>query len=135
MKKLIAVALLMALGMGGSFMAGKGMAPAQAAEEGKVLRHVVMFKFSEKATPAKIAEIEQAFIALATQIKEIKAFEWGTNVSPEKHDQGYTHCFLLSFDSAADRDAYLVHPAHKAFGQSLGDALGGVHVLDYWAKP
>lgn len=135
MKKLMLVALLMALAMGGSFMAGKGMSPAQAAEEGKVLRHVVMFKFSEKATPERIQEIEKAFVALPAKIKEIKAFEWGTNVSPEKHDQGYTHCFLLSFDSAADRDAYLVHPEHKAFGQGLGDALGGVHVLDYWAKP
>lgn len=98
------------------------------------LRHVVMFKFKEGTTPEQLKQVEEAFAALPGKIKEIKAFEWGTNVSPEKHDQGYTHCYFLTFTSAADRDAYLVHPAHKELGALAGPHFAGVHVLDYWAR-
>ncbi len=99
-----------------------------------LLRHVVMFKFKEGTTAQDLKQVEDAFAALPGKISEIQAFEWGTNVSPEKHDQGYTHCFLLTFKSEADRDAYLVHPAHKEFGALAGPHFAGVHVLDYWAR-
>jgi hypothetical protein len=109
-------------------------ANGQSANHGKVLRHVVMFKFSESATPDKIQKIEEAFGALPQKIKEIKGFEWGTNCSPEKLNQGLTHCFILTFTSDKERDAYLVHPAHKAFGKSLGSDVEKVTVLDFWMK-
>src|SRR6478752_373649 len=85
----------------------------------KVLRHVVLFKFKDAASAAQIKQIEDAFRALPAQIPQVKSFEWGTNVSPENLAQGFTHCFLLTFSSDKDRDAYLVAPAHKAFGQLL----------------
>jgi Stress responsive A/B Barrel Domain len=99
-----------------------------------VLRHVVLFKFKDSATPAQIKQVEDAFRALPTRIKLIKDFEWGTNVSPENLAQGYTHCFFLTFGSDKDRDAYLVDPAHKAFGALLTPYLDKVLVVDYWAK-
>jgi len=98
-----------------------------------VLRHVVMFKFQDKATPADIKKVEEAFRALPGKIPLIKDFEWGMNNSPEKLNQGLTHCFLLSFKSLEDRDAYLVHPAHKAFGEILKPYFDKATVLDYWA--
>jgi hypothetical protein len=100
----------------------------------KMLRHVVLFKFKEGTTPEKIKEVETSFAALPGKIDIIKGFEMGVNVSPEKHSEGLTHCFMLSFSSDADRDAYLVHPAHKEFGQSLGGCLDKVVVADYWNK-
>ena len=60
--------------------------------------------------------------------------EWGTNVSPEKHDKGFTHCFILSFKNEKNRDAYLVHPAHKAFGRLLGPVMEDVFVIDFWTE-
>ena len=99
---------------------------------GKLL-HVVSFKFKETATPQQIKEVEDAFRDLKKKIKEIKGYQWGTNVSPEKHDKGFTHGFILSFDSEKDRDAYLVHPDHKAFGKLVGPVLGDVFVIDFWA--
>src|ERR1700752_3604122 len=76
-------------------------------KETKMLRHVVLFKFKDSATTAQIQEIENAFKALPSKIKEVKGFEWGTNNSPENLNQGLTHCFFLSFESEKDRDAYL----------------------------
>jgi Stress responsive A/B Barrel Domain len=98
------------------------------------LRHVVLFKFKDKSSADDIHRIEKAFGALSEKIKEIKGYEWGINNSPENIAQGFTHCFFLTFDSEADRDIYLPHPDHKAFGALLGPHLDKVLVLDYWAK-
>ena len=103
-------------------------------KETKMLRHVVLFKFKDSATSSQIQEVENAFKALPSKIKEIRGFEWGTNNSPENLNQGLTHCFFLSFESEKDRDAYLPHPAHKEFGKLLGPYLDKVVVVDYWAK-
>jgi len=100
----------------------------------KMLRHVVLFKFKEGTTPEKIKEVEKSFAALPEKIDVIKGFEMGTNVSVENHSEGFTHCFLVSFSSEADRDTYLNHPAHKEFGKSLDGCLDKVLVVDYWNK-
>lgn len=100
----------------------------------KVLRHVVMFGFKPEVAPEQIKEVEDAFCKLPSQIDQIKGYEWGTDCSPEGLQQGLTHCFFLTFHSDADRDAYLVHPAHKAFGKVLGDKASAVTVVDYWTK-
>ena len=103
-------------------------------KETKMLRHVVLFKFKDNAAPDQVKQVENAFLALPSAIKEIKDFEWGTNNSPENLNQGLTHCFFLSFNSEKDRDAYLPHPAHKAFGAILTPYLDKVVVVDYWVK-
>jgi len=110
--------------------------PASAAESSKPagLRHVVLFKFKDSATPEDVVKVEKAFLDLKRSIDVIRDFEWGTNVSPENLNQGLTHCFLLTFDNARDRDAYLVHPAHKEFGKLLGPYLDKVTVVDFEPK-
>lgn len=100
---------------------------------GKV-RHVVLFSFKSTATPEQIKQVEDAFRALPKKIAEIESLEWGTNNSPEKLDQGFTHCFLLTFKDTAARDAYLPHPDHKAFGKVLRPILDKVLVIDFVAK-
>jgi hypothetical protein len=99
------------------------------------LQHVVAFKFKATATPDQVRGVEQAFQGLKKTIKEIKALEWGTNVSPEKHAKGFTHCFILTFKTEKDRDAYIVHPEHQAFGKLVGPVLDDVFVVDFWAQP
>jgi hypothetical protein len=99
-----------------------------------VLRHVVLFKFKDDTTPQQVQQIEAAFRALPSKIAAIHAFEWGTDVSVEGIADGFTHCFFVTFQSAADRDAYLPHPAHGEFGMLLRPHLDKVLVLDYWAQ-
>ncbi len=107
---------------------------AQTTTSKKMLRHVVLFKFKDSATPAQVKEVEDAFRALPSKIKEIKGLEWGTNNSPEGLSQGFTHVFFVTFDSEAGREVYLPHPDHKAFGKVLGPHLDKVLVVDYWVK-
>ncbi len=100
----------------------------------QVLRHVVLFQFKAESTPEEVQEIEAAFRALPAQIDAIRDFEWGTDVSVEGKADGFTHCFFVTFGSAADRDSYLPHPAHREFGTLLRPHLAKVLVLDYWAQ-
>ncbi|NLV46017.1 MAG: Dabb family protein [Candidatus Hydrogenedentes bacterium] len=104
-------------------------------ESAQVLRHVVLLKFKDDATAEQVRAIEAAFCRLPSATGVIMDMEWGTNVSPENLDQGYTHLFFLTFKNEADRDAYLPHPAHKEFGAMLGPVLDKVAVFDYWTKP
>jgi hypothetical protein len=99
----------------------------------RVLRHVVLFQFKEGTGAEEIRKIENAFNALPSKIDQIYGFEWGTDVSTENLQKGFTHCFLVSFRSEAARDVYAKHPAHQEFGDLLKPVLGDVMVIDYWA--
>ena len=97
-------------------------------------RHIVLFKFKEDAPRTEIEKVEKAFAGLKKSISQIQDFEWGTNVSPEGKDQGFTHCFFVTFRNKADLEAYLPHPEHKKFGAMLKGLVDKVLVVDYVAK-
>jgi hypothetical protein len=111
------------------------MLAQQAADD--PVRHVVVFKYKADATDDQIAQVTDAFRALQNTIPGIISFEYGTNMSPEGHDDGFTHVYLVTFESTADRDAYLPHPEHEKFGALLGelDVLDDVFVVDYVPQP
>jgi hypothetical protein len=124
---LVTLALLTALTFSATAVAAKKKSAGK-------LRHVVSLKFKDTAKPDEIKKVVDAFAALKTQIPQVDKFEWGQNVSPEKHDRGHTHVFFLTFKSEKDRDDYIVHPDHKAFGALLGPIMADVFVVDYWAR-
>ena len=107
---------------------------AQKKNESKMLRHVVLFKFKDGSSTADVKKIEDAFSKLPSQISEIAGYEFGTNNSPENLNQGFTHCFFVSFRSEKDRAVYLPHPAHQAFVEVLKPHLDKVLVIDYWTN-
>jgi len=103
------------------------------ATESRVLRHVVLFSFKPDADAAQVDAIVAGFAALPELIPGIQAYECGTNVSPEGLNDGFTHCFTLSFASNEARDTYLEHPEHQRFVGTLGGCLARSLVVDYWA--
>jgi hypothetical protein len=109
-------------------------APSVATEPQRLLRHVVLVKFKDGSTPEQIRALETAFAGLKMQLPElIRDFEFGVNNSPEALSEGLTHCFLLSFASEKDRDAYLIHPIHKAFVEQYAKKdVDKAVVVDYW---
>jgi len=95
------------------------------------LRHVVLFRFKPGADAEAIVA---RFRALRDLVPGVGDLEWGGDVSPEGLGQGHTHAFTLTFSSEADRDAYLVHPHHKAFVEWVSPFIERALVVDYWAK-
>lgn len=97
-------------------------------------RHAVFFKFKDSATAEQVKEIEKAFAALPAQISAIQGYEWGKSESVEGLNDGFTHCFFVTFKDKAGLEEYIPHEAHKAFGAKLKPLLEKAFVFDYTAK-
>jgi len=134
MHKGFILAALAAVVVGGSIMLTAAEPAKSEKTGGKLLRHVVLFKFKEGTTGEQLDKITSAFAALREKIDTIQDFEWGTDVGVENLANGFTHCFLVTFRDAAGRDAYLPHKAHQEFVTLVKPSLDKVLVVDYWTK-
>lgn len=98
-----------------------------------MLRHLVMYAWKPETPAETLCEIEDAFRALPARIPQVAAFEWGTDVSVQGFSRGFTHCFVISFASEADRDAYQVHPGHQAYIALSRPHVEQILTFDYFA--
>jgi len=99
------------------------------------LRHVVLFTFKATSSKEDVAKVTRTFNDLYGKVPEVKHMEWGLNMSPEHLDQGFTHCFVLTFSSEKDLASYQLNPAHKAFQEVLKPHMDKVFVVDYFVTP
>jgi hypothetical protein len=101
-------------------------------ERSGIYRHVVLFQFNDAIPQATVEGIEGAFRDLCARLPFVKDFEWGRNSSPENLNDGFTHCFIVTFADENGRDQYLPHPEHQAFcRQFLDPNLKKVCVVDF----
>jgi hypothetical protein len=108
---------------------------AQKKGNAKELRHVVLFTFKTSSSANSVDSVVKAFNHLYGTVPQVKRMEWGLNMSPEHLDQGFTHCFVLTFSSEKDLADYQLHPAHKAFQTILKPHMDKVFVVDYFVAP
>jgi hypothetical protein len=104
----------------------------QAQTTKKELKHVVLFTFKASSSKASVDSVVKAFNHLYGTVPQVKNMEWGLNMSPEHLDQGFTHCFSLTFSNEKDLADYQLHPAHKAFQTILKPHMDKVFVVDYF---
>jgi hypothetical protein len=109
-------------------------ASVQASSRHALVRHFVAFKYKESTTKEQIHEIEEAFQSLQSKIPQLVSIEWGTNISPEQRNKGFTDAFLLTFRTEQDRDAYLVHPEHLKFKEKALPMVADAFILDFCDK-
>ncbi len=112
------------------WLAGCGQAVSYSGD----YRHVVLFKFKDDAPPADVKAIEDQIMAMRSEIPTIKTMEWGKDVSVENLQDGFTHCFLVTFENADGLKVYSPHAAHKAVLKSLGPIMEKLLVFDYIAS-
>ncbi|MBC7382711.1 MAG: Dabb family protein [Bacteroidia bacterium] len=106
----------------------------QNSDNKSLLRHVVIFKFKDSSAPEDVKKVAEAFANLYGKVPQIKSFEWGINNSPEKFNEGFTHCFVLTFSAEKDLADYQLNPAHIEFQKILKPHMEKVFVVDYWVK-
>jgi Stress responsive A/B Barrel Domain len=94
-------------------------------------RHYGMFQFHPEITPEQIDECFTEMRGMIGKIPGLLAMEHGPYDSPEGLNDGFTHGFIMSFDSAASRDAYLPHPEHERVKQIVVPRLVRVTVFDF----
>lgn len=100
----------------------------------QVLRHVVSFQFKEDISKERQAQAIKDFLDLKNQIPEIKKFEGGEDVSVEGLNKGFTHCFVMTFESKEARDIYIPHPAHIKLAEKNKPLMKDLLVVDYWGE-
>ncbi len=95
-----------------------------------MIRHIVLCRFAETTPEGEIAGIWAALEGLKAVVPGMVSASFGSNVSPEGLNRGFTHAFTMDFEDTAARDAYLEHSDHKAAGARLVAACeGGVEGL------
>ena len=99
------------------------------------LKHIVLFTFKSTSSPDEVKNVAKTFAALYGKVPQVKKMEWGINMSPEHLDQGFTHCFTLTFSSEKDLADYQQNPDHKAFQAVLKPHMDKVFVVDYFVEP
>ncbi len=90
-----------------------------------MIRHIVLVTFKPGLPQAAIDAIFAELAALKQLLPGMAGFSAGPNASPEGMGRGFSHGFVVDFVDAASRDAYLVHPAHRAAGAKLVEATQG----------
>jgi hypothetical protein len=90
-----------------------------------MILHCVFLRLKSALAPAEKQSIFEALSALQTVIPGIVSIKFGPNVSPEGLSGGFQDGFAVTFETADARDAYLIHPDHKAVGDRIVAACDG----------
>ena len=95
------------------------------------IRHVVMMTFKDGTPESEIDRLIGEYRALPSEIETMEKFEWGPEGGVSTNTEGYSHCFISTFDSLDDVRAYGPHVAHQRFVESLDPHLEKILVFDF----
>lgn len=96
-----------------------------------MVRHFGMFQFKEGVTASQIDTCFREMKGMIGNIPGLLGMEHGSYESGEGLNDGFTHGFIMSFDTAASRDAYLPHPEHERVKDIVVPCLERVVVFDF----
>ena len=97
------------------------------------MKHIVLLRFKEGTAPSQVDGFFRDLANLKGVIAGILDFMGGPYSSHEGLNQGYTHGFVMTFDSAASRDAYLPHPAHEKVKAAIIPHAESIVAFDFEA--
>jgi len=95
------------------------------------VKHIALLKFKDGTAQEQIDKVFEDLMDLSDTIPGIEDYVSGPNNSPEGLDQGYTHGFVMTFENAGARDAYLSHADHQRFQKAALEVVGSVIVFDF----
>ena len=95
------------------------------------VKHIALFKFKEGTAQEYIDQVFEQALELSESVDGIEDYVGGTNNSPEGLNQGFTHGFVMTFQDAAARDAYVGHPDHERFKTGVLPSIESVAVIDF----
>ena len=95
------------------------------------VKHIALLKFKDGTPQEQIDKVFEDLMDLSESIPGIEDYVTGVNNSPEGLDQGFTHGFVMTFQDAAARDAYLIHPEHERFKTFALPFVEKVAIFDF----
>ena len=82
-----------------------------------MIYHILLLEPKPETTSEELLVALERFKALKGQIPGLMEVQVGVN--PHMANQGYTHGFVMTFESKEALKAYSPHPAHKAISPEL----------------
>ena len=99
------------------------------------VKHIALMRFKPQTPREVIGDVFAALEDLTAKIPGLLDFTSGAYSSPEGLNKGFTHAFIMTFEDAAARDAYLPHPEHEKVKEQILSLLDGgidaVAVFDF----
>ncbi|HEX8488885.1 MAG TPA: Dabb family protein [Propionibacteriaceae bacterium] len=92
--------------------------------------HVVLVSWIDGRGPAVEESIRPAIRGFVDAIPGITHIVEGHSVSPEKLEDGLDYGFVVTFDDARARDAYLVDERHRVVADAIGHSAQRIVVFD-----
>ncbi|BCU78638.1 Dabb family protein [Luteolibacter sp. LG18] len=96
-----------------------------------MVRHYGMFQFRPEVTPGQIDECFSEIRGMVGKIPGLLEMEHGSYESAEGLNDGFTHGFIMTFETASARDAYLPHDEHERVKLVVVPRLARVVVFDF----
>ncbi|ROR94948.1 stress responsive alpha/beta barrel protein [Sinobacterium caligoides] len=96
-----------------------------------MIRHILLIKFKDSATPSEVDTVKALFNAIPQKIEGVISVEWGVNDSPEGLNQAFSYSVLMTFANEESRQRYLPHPEHEALKAIFLPLLADIIVFDY----
>ncbi|MCG8321904.1 MAG: Dabb family protein [Cytophagales bacterium] len=94
-------------------------------------RHFGMLQFRQDVSQSEIDECFTALRSMLGKIPGLLKIEHGPYDSSEGLNDGFTHGFIMTFDSPQSREAYLPHPVHEKVKAFIVPKLERVVVFDF----
>lgn len=94
-------------------------------------RHFGVFQFKPQITQEQINESFLALVDLKNKIPGLISVEHGPYKSDEGLNDGFTHGFIMTFETAQQRDDYLPHPDHLKVVNLVQPRLERLVVFDF----
>jgi len=95
------------------------------------VKHIALLKFKEGTSQEQIDKVFEDLMDLSETVPGIEDYVSGPNNSPEGHNQGYTHGFVMTFTNAEARDSYLHNIDHDRFQKAALPLVESVTVVDF----
>ncbi len=95
------------------------------------VKHIGLIKFKDGTSAEAIENVFAQMLDVTESVEGIEDYVSGPNASPEGLSLGMTHGFIITFTDAAARDAYLAHPEHQRFKESVMPSIDSILVFDF----
>jgi hypothetical protein len=96
-----------------------------------MVRHYGVFQFKDGIDEEQRDLCFAEMMGMVGKIPGLLAMEHGPYDSTEGMNDGFTHGFIMTFDSLESRDAYLPHPEHERVKLIVVPCLERVVVFDF----
>lgn len=98
------------------------------------VHHIVLVQYKPGIPESRFAELCSDLRMFLAKLPGVGHFCEGPYQSPEGANQGFTHGLIMTFDSHADRDRYLVHEEHEAIKARYLPDVANVVAFDFEEK-